>query len=71
MKRTVVIGFGHECDACGHDGSAFGFYGMDSGSGPLGTMVMPLGFKMEQTSVTGSEYDGYAFWYGYAVGFLM
>ena len=41
MKRTVVIGFGHKCDACGHDGSAFGFYGMDIG--PVGTMVMPAG----------------------------
>ena len=41
-------------------------------SGPLGTMVMPPGFEMERISVTGSEYNGYAFWQnGYAAGFLM
>jgi hypothetical protein len=43
-----------------HDGHACGFYGMDIG--PVGTMVMPAGSKMERTSVIGSEYDGYAFW---------
>ena len=54
--------FGQDGYAFWHDEHAFGFYWMDIGSGPVGTMVMPAGFKMEQTSVMGSEYNGYAVW---------
>ncbi len=54
--------FGQDGYAFWHNEHAFGFYWMDIGSGPVGTMVMPAGFKMEQTSVMGSEYNGYAVW---------